>query len=172
MHKLMEYICNELEELERKADKEGKLSMAEVEYMDKLVHTKKNLLRAEELWEDSEYSEASGMGGGNYYSRARGGNQGGGGRGGQGGGGGRSNRGSYESRYSRMENAYEDGSFEGGSSMARGRGRNARRDSMGRYSRGDESEMMVEELKELMQEAPDERTKMEFQKFIQKIEQM
>ena len=30
MHKLIEYICDELEELERKADKEGKLSMAEI----------------------------------------------------------------------------------------------------------------------------------------------
>ena len=47
---------------------------------------------------------------------------------------------------------------------------NRRRDSMGRYSR--DSKMMVEELKELMHDAPDERTKMEFKKFIQKMEQM
>lgn len=168
MHKLMEYICEQLEELERKADKEGKLSMAEIEYLDKLVHTKKNLLKADEMWEDSEYSEAmeSGQGRGGSYARrsyARGGNQGGGRGGNQGGG--RSNAyegGSYEGSY---------GSYEGGS-MARGRGRNVRRDSMGRYSRGDESEMMVEELRELMQDAPDEKTRMEFQKFIQKIEQM
>ena len=45
MHKLMEYVCNELEELESKADKEGKLSAAEIEYADKLTHIKKNLLR-------------------------------------------------------------------------------------------------------------------------------
>lgn len=166
MHKLMEYICNELEELERKADKEGKLSAAEIEYGDMLAHFKKNLLRADELWEDSEYSEASGR---NYYSRARGGNQGGG-RGGQGGGGGRSSRGSYEGRYARNENAYEDGSFEGGTSMARGRGRNARRDSMGRYSR-DKSDM-IEDLQELMEDAPDDRTRQEFQRFITKMEQM
>lgn len=43
---------------------------------------------------------------------------------------------------------------------------------MGRYSRGNESEMMVQELRELMENAPDENTRMEFQRFIQKIEQM
>lgn len=92
---------------------------------------------------------------------------------------------SYEDEYS---GAYgDDMNYEGGSyargeqggnryssryAMARGRGRNARRDSMGRYSRADGTEMMVSELRELMQDAPDERTKMEFKKFIQKMEQM
>ena len=52
----------------------------------------------------------------------------------------------------------------------RGRGRNARRDSMGRYS--SDSRMMVDELRELMNDAPDERTKMEFKRFIEKMEQM
>ena len=42
--------------------------------------------------------------------------------------------------------------------------------AMGRYSR--DSASMVSELRDLMKEAPDERTKMEFKKFIQKIEQM
>lgn len=57
MHKLINYICDELEELERKADKDGKLSMAEVEYMDTLAHAKKNLLKGEEMYEE-EYSGA------------------------------------------------------------------------------------------------------------------
>lgn len=58
-------------------------------------------------------------------------------------------------------------------SYARGR-RNARRDSMGRYSGDGYSRDggMVEELRELMQDAPDERTRQEFQRFIQKIESM
>ena len=60
----------------------------------------------------------------------------------------------------------------------RGRGRNARRDSMGRYSnRGgysydDAKDDMIEELRELMGDAPDEQTKKEFQKFISKMESM
>jgi hypothetical protein len=47
--------------------------------------------------------------------------------------------------------------------------RNARRDSMGRYSRGGED--MASELRELMQEAP-ENMRGEFQKLISKIEYM
>jgi hypothetical protein len=45
---------------------------------------------------------------------------------------------------------------------------------MGRYSsdgysgHGD----MVDQLREMMQDAPDERTRMELQKFVQKMEQM
>lgn len=65
------------------------------------------------------------------------------------------------------------GSYRGGS-YARGRGRNARRDSMGRYSSEGYSrnDGMVMELRELMQDAPDERTKQEFERFIKKIEAM
>ena len=44
-----------------------------------------------------------------------------------------------------------------------------RRDSMGRYSRGGG---MMQELHELMDNAPDDKTRQEFQRFIQKMEQM
>lgn len=150
MHKLIDYICDELEELERKADKEGKLSMAEVQYMDTLAHTKKNLLKAEEMMGEEDYSMAGGS-------------------------------------------SYERGGNRGGQSRARGRGRNARRDSMGRYSsRGGSSrydgggssrydggssysyaegvEEMIDAIRESLQELPED-TKREAQKFIQKLEQ-
>jgi len=61
MHKLIDYICDELEQLERKADKDGKLSMSEIQYGDTLAHFKKNLLKAEEMSDDG-YS-------GNYSMR-------------------------------------------------------------------------------------------------------
>lgn len=133
MHKLMEYICDELEELERKADKDGKLSMSEIEYVDKLAHIKKSLLSAEEMWEESEYS---GAGDGSDQLR----------------------RG-------------------GASSYARGRGRNARRDSMGRYSRGGssyENYSMAEddfriELEELMRDAPNEQIKQKLQRMMSEM---
>lgn len=50
----------------------------------------------------------------------------------------------------------------------------AKRNSMGRYSRDGYSydDDMVAELRELMEDAPDERTKQEFKRFIQKIESM
>ena len=89
--------------------------------------------------------------------------------------GGSYNGASYRGSY-RGGNSYEDG----GSSYERGRGSNARRDSMGRYatesmdysrgySRGKE---MISELRDLMEDAPDEHTRMEFEKFIKRIEKM
>lgn len=66
-----------------------------------------------------------------------------------------------------------------GNSYARGRGRNARRDSMGRYSRNsyrgysrdDGKEEYIENLRNMMENAPDEQTRMEIQRMIQKMEQ-
>ena len=131
MHKLIDFLCDELEELERKADK-GKLSMAEIQYGDTLAHFKKNLLKAEEM-SDEGYSNNG------YYGDGRG--------------------------YSRR---YEDGRSYNDGSYAR------RRDSRGRYSRGYSmaTDEMTAELRDLMKEAPDDRTRMEFQRFIEKIESM
>lgn len=130
MHKLMEYLCNELEDLERKAEK-GKLSMTEIEFADKLLNMKKNLLKAEEMYEDSEYSAA--MDGRSY---ARGGMRGG-----------------YTRRGSRRGGANQYGSY----SMEGGYSRNAD---------------MVQELREMMQDAPDEKTRQEFSRFISRMENM
>jgi hypothetical protein len=132
----MEYVCDEMKELERKAEKDGKLSMAEMQYLDTLAHTKKNLLKADEMSEEGY----SGMMYPRYYGDDR---------------------------------SYADGrSRNGGRSYARGRG--AKRDSMGRYSRGYSmaADDMVEELRDLMEDAPDDRTRMEFEKFIRKVESM
>lgn len=82
-----------------------------------------------------------------------------------------SNRGSY----------YEDGAYE-----RRGRGRGARRDSMGRYREGGSSyrdgsmrrgsyyrdggkEEFTENLKALMEEAPDEQTKQGIERLLQQM---
>lgn len=126
MHKLMEYICDEMDELESKAEK-GKLSMAEMQYLDTLAHTKKNLLKSDEMMENSDYSMNDG-----YYDR------------------------SYADEYRRYD-----------TSMARGR--NARRDSRGRYSRGND---MISKLRDMMEDAPDDRTRTEIQRTIQRMEQM
>ena len=130
--------------------------MQEVQYADTLAHLKKNLMKADEMMEDEngEYSMA-------YYPMTsyaeEGGNKGGG----------------YPTR--RM-----DGSRV---SYARGRGRNARRDSMGRYSREGENGGMsnrgysrggnnvVDGLKELMYAAPQEMQG-EIQRLIKKLDNM
>lgn len=76
--------------------------------------------------------------------------------------------------------SYDDGEMGNGNSYARGRGRNAKRDSMGRYSsrgysrRGysrDNSEM-ISELQEIMEDAPDDRSRQEIQKLINKMQTM
>ena len=72
------------------------------------------------------------------------------------------------------------GTYRGGmgGSYARGRGRNARRDSMGRYSseRGysraeDDMQSVIEDLRGMMGELPDEKRR-EVERFISKVEQM
>lgn len=143
MDKLIGFVCDELDDLERKVSKDGKLSMAEVQYMDTLAHAKKNLMKGEEMSEEGY----SGMMYPRYYGDDR----------------------SYRGGRSYAdERSYARGD-------GRGRGRNARRDSMGRYSSAGYSmaaEDMVDELHELMEKAPDEMTKREFKKFIDKIETM
>lgn len=70
--------------------------------------------------------------------------------------------------------SYRDGGYDGGRSMARGRGSNARRDSMGRYasdgySRGDDGSM-ADQLRDMMEIAPDERTRQELQRLASKLD--
>lgn len=140
MHKLYEFACAELEELEKKAGEKG-LSAAELEYANKLTEMKKNILKIEML-EDEGYSAEYRD---DMMSYAKGGNRG-------------MNRG---------------GNYNRGGSYSRGRGRNTRRDSTGRYSReGGYSRAVddiVEQLEDMMEEAPDERTRMEIKKLIDKM---
>lgn len=74
---------------------------------------------------------------------------------------------------------YRGGGYDGGS-YARGRGRNARRDSMGRYSRGGGyrndgysrggKQEYIENLRDMMEDAPDEQTRQNIQRMIQQME--
>ena len=66
--------------------------------------------------------------------------------------------------------SYTDGGNHGGS-YARGR-MNARRDSMGRYSgeRGYSRNDLADKLRELMEEAPDDRTRQEIRRLVEKME--
>lgn len=76
---------------------------------------------------------------------------------------GRSYRGSYRGNYG--EGSYRGYGEESYRSYARGRGRNARRDSMGRYASAD----MRMEIERLMDEAPDEETRMKLERFMQSM---
>lgn len=68
MHKLCEYIDDQLKELERKVSSGNKLSGSEIEYGDKLAHFKKSLLTNEAM-EDAYGEGHSGRRDGRRYSR-------------------------------------------------------------------------------------------------------
>lgn len=150
LYELKEMLMKELEEYGRK----GEMSAGSLEIVDKLSHAIKNLCKIIEAAEEEEgYSR---RGGSYYYEGGQGGNTNTArmGRGGSGGG----------SSYAR-----------GG---GRGRGSNARRDSMGRYSRTGGSmyyrnaDELVEQLEELMEDAPNEQIRQRMGQLVQELEQM
>ena len=139
MHKLIDFVCDELEDIEQKAAK-GELSISDVQYADTLAHLKKNLLKSEEMME--KFDEG------------------------------------YSSEMRPVDGTMRGGSYryDGGMSYARGRGRNAKRDSMGRYSseRGysrDGTEM-ADQLRDMMKDAPDESVRRDIERLLRKVEQM
>lgn len=60
MHKLIDFVCDELEDIESKASK-GELSISDVQYADTLAHLKKNLLKSEEMMEEFDEGYSSEM---------------------------------------------------------------------------------------------------------------
>ena len=78
----------------------------------------------------------------------------------------------YSGMYPYMGGYNRGGSYgNDGGSYARGR-TNARRDSMGRYSgeRGYSRNDLTDKMRELMEEAPDERTRREIQQMIDRLD--
>lgn len=144
MHELYELKEKLMKELEEYGKQE--LTAGSLEVVDKLSHSIKNLCKIIEAYEEEEegYSMR-----GNYEN--------------DGNTGGMSRRGSYRV-----------GSYRG--SYARGRGSNVKRDSMGRYaredgySRADGIEELVENVREMMGELP-QNLKQDAQRFVQKLEQ-
>ena len=128
MHSLYEFACDELKELEKKADEKG-LSSAELEYANRLTEMKKNILKIEML-EDAGYSAE-------YHDDMM--------------------------IPNRMRHAYA-------------RGGNTRRDSMGRYSRGRsynsysmDAEDLIHQLEDMKDSAPDDMSRREIGKLIEKM---
>ena len=130
------------QELEEYGDKE--LSAGSLSTIDSLAHTIKNLDKIIEKYEEDNYSGA-------YYD-------------------GSYDDGNMNRNMDGTSRRYAMRRYSGARGDGRGRGRNARRDSMGRYS--SDGKMMAQELRELMEDAPDERIKMEMQRLIQKVENM
>jgi len=157
LYELKETLCKNLEEYGRKKD----LKAGDLDVIDKLSHSIKNLDKVIEKYEEEEYSGARGRG-----SNAR-----------------RDSRGRYSSAMGMMDRdgysmrgdySNERGGYSnerGGYSNERGGNYSNRSEysNRGGYSRNNN---MIMELRELMEDAPDERTRMEFDKFIRKMESM
>lgn len=148
MHKLIDFVCDELEDIEQKAAK-GELSISDVQYADTLAHLKKNLLKSEEMMEEFDEGYSSemrpmdgSMRGGSYRG------------------------GSY--RY--------DGGMSYARGDGRGRGSRAKRDSMGRYSseRGYSRDAadMTAELQEMMDDPKYAPVKHDIERLMRKVETM
>ena len=71
----------------------------------------------------------------------------------------------YSGRYPYMGGVYSDGRMDGRSSR-----RSYKRDSMGRYSRGYSRNDLADKMRELMEDAPDDRTRQEIQRMVDKLE--
>jgi hypothetical protein len=144
MHELYELKEKLMKELAEYSKEE--LTTGSLEVIDKLAHAIKNICKVCEDMEGSSYEGRSSYGRRSYEGSRR----------------------SYDMSREGSNRSY-DGSYDGESSYRRGRGRYARRDSMGRYAA--EGPELAMELKELMQDAPEE-SKQDFKRLIQKIEQM
>ena len=137
----MEYVCKEMEDLEKKIEKNGGLNPSEMQYLDTLAHTKKNLLKAEEMGEDDGHSYR-----GTYDGSYRGG--------------------SYRRSYAEPMYADDERTERSRYSMRRDRmGRYSREDG---YSRAD-SEEIIEELRGMMGDLPANKQR-ELQQLIQRHE--
>lgn len=146
MHELYELKDKLMKELEEYGKQD--LTAGSLEVVDKLSHSIKNICKIIEAYEEEE--EGYSMRGRSYDDGMTNGDRG------------------------RMSRNYGGGIYRG--SYARGRGSNARRDSMGRYareggySRTDGVEELVENVRDMMQELP-QNLQMDAQKFVQKLEQ-
>lgn len=136
MHELVnlkEKLCRELEEYSQRS----RFDASNIQIIDTLAHTIKNLNKILDHENVGNYSEAPHM------------------------------RGSYS--YGR-NNGYSNGYNYGSSRYNMGDWRANDYNMAGRYSMSNDE--MMKTLTRLMNEAPDERTRMEFQKFMNHMEQM
>ena len=142
-----EFLEKELAKANKKLEDSGSMSGDDLSYIDKLSHSIKSIKTTMAMMDAEE---------GNYSYDGGYSNEGHGGYSNDGHMGGTSGR-RYDNRYP-------------GRSYARGRGSNAKRDSMGRYSRSDGQEEFIEQLREVMQDAPDDKTRREMERMITKLE--
>ena len=153
LYTMCEYLEKDLEKMNDKVrSANGTINSETLSYIDKLTHAIKSIKTTIAMAEAEERGESYGRGSSYGYGYEHG-------------------------RDGRSYGSYDGGSYDSydsydGMSNARGRGRNAKRDSMGRYSsergysRDDTKKDMMKQLSDIMQNAPDERTRSELANFM------
>lgn len=141
LYELCETVSKELETANEKINGAGgELSAGDLEYLDKLTNTMQNLKSSIAIME-SEMLEDGNSG---YYYGGR-----------------------YFYDRNNRGNSYARGGR--GNSYARG-GRGGSYSRGGRdYSRGESREDFIEEIEELMEKAPDEKTRMKFERMLEEM---
>lgn len=151
LHEICETLNRSLKEANEKIrNAGGKLSTSDLDYINKLTHSLKSVKTSIAMIEAEEMEDGGSYDDGSYrmrgYSRD-----------------GRDYRGPYRG-------SYDSGSY------ARGRGPYANRDSMGRYASGysrdgySNAGNMVDELRDMMQQMPDEQSRQDMQRLIDKMQ--
>lgn len=143
---MSEMLTKKLMEAREKAHVAGSLSSGDIEYLDRLLHSIKSIKTTMAMI-DAEESGSYDGGSGRWSQR------------------------SYAD-HSNADRSYADrsyaDSYDGGSN-ARGR-RNAKRDSMGRYS-SRMSGGFKSDLQELMEDAPNDQIRQEIRRLISQVEE-
>lgn len=146
----LEEICERLSKELKKANEKlngRELSGADAAYMDQLLHSLKSVKTVMAMMDSESYDDGRSYDGRSYEGRSYEGRSG---RSGRSGRRSRDSRGRYSGDYSGMR-------YSGEYSGRRG------------YSRDDE---MISELRELMEDAPDEQTRNDLQRMISRMEMM
>lgn len=145
LYELCETLNIELSEYNNKIQNaNGKMSMSDLEVIDKLTHALKSVKTTIAMIEAEDKDYSGHYRDGRYY---------------------------FDGETSMDGGSSNRGSYEGGAS-GRGRGRGANRDRMGRYaeySRSDAKEDFRSELEELMSKAPDEQSKKKIEKLMHEM---
>lgn len=164
LYELCDVVTRSIKDANEKIRNAGsKLTAGDLDYIDKLTHTLKSLKTTISMILEEDNGGYSNRG--SSYAR-----------------GDRTGRVHWNDGRVSYGDSY-GGSYDGmpmndGNSYARGRGSNAKRDSVGRYSsergysRDNAKKDMISDLREIMQDAPDEQTRQEFQRFMNKLETM
>ena len=158
LYELCETVSKELETANEKIrNAGGEVSGGDIEFLDRLTDIMKNLKTTIAMMEDEMLEEGnSGYYGGRYYYDGNMSIE--------------NNRGSY----ARGRSNARGGSYNRGGSYARGeRGNSYNRGSYARggrgYSRDDSREDFMYEIEELMEKAPDEKTRMKFERMLEEM---